>query len=131
MNRLITLPMAAVSMFGFAASLPASAGQETLKQQLVGTWSLVSWKEVLPDGTKIASLGDANVKGRLMFDATGHVSFQVIAELPKLKSNDRKKTSSEENKALAQGSSPISVRIRSARRITTSSFTSRAAHSPT
>ena len=63
MNRLITLPMAAVSMFGFAASLPASAGQETLKQQLVGTWSLVSWKEVLPDGTKIASLGDAISKG--------------------------------------------------------------------
>ena len=63
MNRLITLPMAAVSMVGLAASLPASAGQETLKQQLVGTWSLVSWKEVLPDGTKIASLGDANIKG--------------------------------------------------------------------
>jgi len=95
--------MAAVSMFGLAASLPASAGQETLKQQLVGTWSLVSRDEVLPDGTKVAALGKANFKGLLMFDATGHVSFQAIAELPKLKFNDRKKTSPEENKELAQG----------------------------
>jgi hypothetical protein len=106
MNRSITLPMAAAALFGLAVSLPAGdavAGQETLKDRLVGTWTLVSWEEVLPDGTKVAPLGDVNSKGILMFDATGHVSFQVMAELPKLASNDRKKTTAEENKALAQG----------------------------
>jgi hypothetical protein len=106
MNRLITLSMAAVAVFGLAASAPASdaiAGQETLKQRIVGTWTLVSWEEVLPDGTKVPTFADGKFKGLLMFDATGHVSFQAIADLPKIKSNDRKKTTADENKALAQG----------------------------
>jgi hypothetical protein len=106
MNRSFMLPMSAVALFGLAVSAPfsdAAAGQDTLKERLVGTWTLVSWEEMLPDGTKVAALGDANSKGVLMFDAAGHVSFQIIAELPKLASNDRKKTTPEENKALAQG----------------------------
>ena len=102
MRRSTTLAVAATALLcaGFA---PASAA-EGLKDQLVGTWTLVSWDEMRPDGTKIPPLRGINPKGVLMFDANGHFSFQAIAAIPKIASNDRKKLTRQETWAVSRSS---------------------------
>jgi hypothetical protein len=54
--------------------LPGSAlsQQKSLKDQLVGTWSLVAWEQTTKDGTKSQRFG-ANPKGVNVFDANGRV----------------------------------------------------------
>jgi hypothetical protein len=80
---------------------PALAQQKSLKQQVVGTWTLVSFDTVEPNGTRHAALEGANPKGLYIFSESGRVSFQTIADIPKLASDDRLKTTADENKAVA------------------------------
>jgi hypothetical protein len=72
------------------------------KKQLAGTWTLVTAESITKDGEKIALVEGANPKGLLVFDAN-RFSLQIISEYPKLASNDRLKTTLEENKAVAHG----------------------------
>jgi hypothetical protein len=61
----------------------AVAQAPTLKQQLVGTWTIVSWEIALANGTKQQT---ANPKGILMFDAGGrHALVTAPAGRPKFK----------------------------------------------
>jgi Lipocalin-like domain len=57
--------------------------QGTLKDQLVGTWAIVSWEAIAPNGTKRQI---ANPKGFLIFGSDGRYA-QVIArpDRPKFK----------------------------------------------
>jgi lipocalin-like protein len=68
-----------------AAFLPANLKSEpgALKDQLVGTWTPVSWEEIHPDGTKRQIV---DPKGFLIFESSGRYA-QVIAraERPKFK----------------------------------------------
>ncbi len=96
-----------VVAFVVAAQLGASAASAQPKvtiarQQLMGTWTLVSVEVINAAGVKEPLLEGADPKGLLMFDAS-HFSFQVISEYPKLASNDRLKTTPEESKAVAHG----------------------------
>ena len=61
--------------------------QKTLKEQLVGTWSLASWEQVMPDGSKVHNYG-TNPKGVVVFDTNGRL-FVMFArpDLPKIASN--------------------------------------------
>jgi hypothetical protein len=61
-----------------------AAQQESLREQLVGTWTIVSYEGIAPDGTRQHI---ANPKGFLMFDVGGRYA-QVIAraDRPKFKS---------------------------------------------
>ncbi|MDQ6732911.1 MAG: lipocalin-like domain-containing protein [Nitrospirota bacterium] len=105
MSRSIAL---VVALLGLGTVLPtgnAVAGQ-TLKDQPVGTWMLVSWDEMKPDGTKIPPLAGINPKGIVMFDANGHISFQAVAALPKISSYDRRKMMQQE----AEGSFEVAQR---------------------
>ena len=65
MNRRNTLSLCATIALGLAL-LPGSAvsQQKPLKEQLVGTWTIVSNDNVAPDGTKRQIFG-ANPKGIL------------------------------------------------------------------
>jgi hypothetical protein len=84
----------------FAAAIPlvfllngALAQENTLKDQLVGTWALAT-----------ADAFGANPKGSLIFDASGH--FSAILEragLPKVAANNRLQGTPEENKAIVDG----------------------------
>ena len=58
--------------------------QDALKEQLVGTWTIVSWVDIAPNGTKRQI---ANPKGFLIFDSGGRYA-QVISrpDRPKFKS---------------------------------------------
>ena len=74
-------PVAALGLVLSPTSLNAQQG--TLKDQLVGTWTIVSFEALIPDGTKRQI---ANPKGFLIFDAGGRYA-QVIAraDRPKFK----------------------------------------------
>jgi hypothetical protein len=88
------------------ACLPgiAFSQQRSLKEQLVGTWTLVSWEEMNKEGTKVQRFG-ANPKGVHVFDANGHF-FTMFArpELPKIASNNPSNPTPEEAKAIVTGS---------------------------
>lgn len=77
---------------------------KSLKDQLVGTWTLVSWDQTLPDGSKVDSFGP-NPKGINIFDANGHFILMIArSDLPKIASSDRTKATPEEAKAILGGS---------------------------
>ncbi len=79
MNRLVTLAMTTAALC-LAVSLSASdslAQQKSLKEQLVGTWTLVSSDQVLPNGSKLKQFG-ANPKGINVFEANGRF-FHMVA----------------------------------------------------
>ena len=73
MNRRTPLAMSTTALLCLAVSLSASdsfAQQKSLKDQLVGTWTLVSSDQVRPDGSKLKQFR-ANPKGINVFDANG------------------------------------------------------------
>jgi hypothetical protein len=57
MNQRRILTLSAIAL-GLVFSLPGAMAQtKSLKDQLVGTWSLVSWEQVNNDGTKRQDFG--------------------------------------------------------------------------
>jgi len=65
--------MTTTALLCLAVGLSASgsfAQQKSLKEQLVGTWTLVSSDQVLPDGSKVKQFG-TNPKGINVFDPNG------------------------------------------------------------
>src|SRR5215831_409154 len=85
MNRRHLLSVSALTVLALAL-LPGSAvgQQKSLKDQLVGTWALVSWEQMNPDGSKLQRFG-ANPKGINVFDANGRVYVMYARpDLPKI-----------------------------------------------
>src|SRR5262245_64667257 len=75
---------ATMAMLGIVA-LPGSAPaqEKSLKEQLLGTWTLVSLAEVYPDGRRENPWGPA-LKGAVNFDSSGKVMLMLIgADLAK------------------------------------------------
>ena len=99
MNRRATLAMATTGLLCLAVGLSAGdafAQQKSLKEQLVGTWTLVSSDQVLPDGSKLKQFG-ANPKGINVFDANGRF-FVMIASADNLQiASIGSKTNSDED----------------------------------
>jgi hypothetical protein len=92
--------MTTTALLCLAVSLSASnslAQQKSLKEQLVGTWTLASSDQVRPDGSKLKQFG-ANPKGINVFDANGRF-FLMIASADNLQiaSNGRNQRNSEED----------------------------------
>jgi hypothetical protein len=106
MNRRHILSRSLTTAVGLALlSGSALAQQKTLKEQLVGTWTLVSNDNVGSDGTKRQLFGP-KPKGILILDANGHYAqIYFRADLPKFKTNNRLEGTTEENKAVVQGTS--------------------------
>jgi len=109
MNRRTSLAMTTTALLCSAVSVSLSssvslAQQKSLKDQLVGTWTLVSSDQVRPDGSKLKQFG-ANPKGINVFDANGRFFLMVAssrflviasADNTKIVSYDPTKTNSEE-----------------------------------
>src|SRR5712672_3196035 len=96
MNPRNIFSLSAIAASGLAM-LPgnAVAQTESLKDQLVGTWALVSYQSTATDGTKSAVFG-AQPKGILMINAGGH--YAMVLTDPgraKWKSNLRTQLSTE------------------------------------
>jgi hypothetical protein len=85
--------------------LPGSsvAQQKTLREQLIGIWSLVSFDSTGADGKKTAVFG-AQPKGILMIDAGGRYAMVLTDQgRPKWKSNLRTELTTEEFANAAKG----------------------------
>ncbi|MGA7734939.1 MAG: lipocalin-like domain-containing protein [Pseudolabrys sp.] len=80
------------------------AQQKSLKEQLDGTWTVVSWLETFKDGSKLQRFGP-DPKGVNIFTADGHFSIMYARpDLPKIASNDPMKPTPEEANAIMLGS---------------------------
>ncbi|MEP6995841.1 MAG: lipocalin-like domain-containing protein [Acidobacteriota bacterium] len=80
----ILVPILSLFLMSPAPPMP------TLKQQLTGTWRLVSYESSDTDGrTWFKRFGDGP-KGYIMYDATGHmmVEFEKLPPPPKFSSGD-------------------------------------------
>jgi hypothetical protein len=100
--------MIAVSASGALALVMLPSGaigqQKSLKEQLAGTWTLVSSDTVAPNGTRTPTFG-ATAKGIAVFDPGGRYTFSFTSTgLPKFASNNRTNGTPEEYKAVVQGS---------------------------
>src|ERR1700688_3021204 len=101
MSRPSILGIAAMTALGLAVlSGSVVAQQKTLKEQLLGTWTLVSSDQMRPDGSKLKQFG-ANPTGVNVFDANGRF-FVIVASADdsKIASIDPNKTNSEEGAGL-------------------------------
>jgi hypothetical protein len=97
MNRRTILNIVAIGALG-AAMLPGSAvsQQKTLKEQLVGAWTLVSTDNARNFGT--------NPKGMLVFDASGRYAIVFMrSDLPKFGARTSDQGTADENKSVMQG----------------------------
>ena len=82
----------------------AVAQQKSFKEQLAGTWALVSNTTTLPNGTRTDTWGP-DPKGQAIYESNGRMSFIITASnLPKFASNNRVAGTPDENKAVVTGS---------------------------
>jgi hypothetical protein len=76
---------------------------QTSNAQLIGSWTLLSVDNVLPDGRRVHLYGPTP-QGMLMFDAEGRYSLQIYQSgRASFASNDKSKGTAEENSAAVQG----------------------------
>jgi hypothetical protein len=89
---------------GLAFSSVAFAQQKSVKEEIVGAWSLVSVTSETDDGSKGEPFG-SSPKGVIMFSNDGHFSlFQSRAEITKIAANDRAKATPEEAQSIVASS---------------------------
>jgi hypothetical protein len=102
MDRRSVLTIGATAGLGLL-SHGAMAQAKTIKEQIVGSWTLVSWVQTRGDGTKNLRFGD-NPRGVNMFSPDGRYSLIIMQpDLPKLASNDAMKPTAEEAVAIMRG----------------------------
>jgi hypothetical protein len=81
----------------------AAAQQKSLKEQLPGTWTVVSQYTVAPDGKREEPYG-AKPIGSLMFDPNGRFSYVLFnPDRPKFASRDKNNGTPAEYKAAVDG----------------------------
>jgi Lipocalin-like domain len=94
------LEFALIALLG---PLPGVAHAQTAKD-LVGTWEVVANVNTATDGKKTDAFGPSP-KGMAIFSADGHYMITVLRnDLPKIASNNRLKTTVDEDTAIAHGS---------------------------
>jgi Lipocalin-like domain len=105
MNRRDMIIVSAIGTLALIMLPPGAIGQQkSLKDQLVGTWTLVSSDTVAPNGARTPTFGTA-AKGVAVFDPGGRYTFSFVSTgLPKFASNNRMNGTPEEHKAVVQGS---------------------------
>jgi hypothetical protein len=100
-----SLVIFAIALFGLAfwPSIGISQ-QRSLKEQVVGTWIIVSVDNMRDDGSKTELFGP-NPKGILIYTSDGHFTLvNMRGDLPKFAAKNRDQGTPEENKAVVQGS---------------------------
>lgn len=56
----------------------AQNGQRSLRDQLIGSWRLISWEEKNPANGEISYPCGKNAVGRIMYDAGGRMAAQIM-----------------------------------------------------
>jgi len=82
----------------------AYAQSSAVKQDIIGTYTLVLVDNIKADGGRIHLYGDAP-QGILMLDRSGNYSLQIVsANRPRFAAGDKSKGTDEENKLAVAGS---------------------------
>jgi hypothetical protein len=80
---------AAVLALAFSAGAAAAQSQNSLKDQIVGSWNFVVAEVTAPDGKKSFPFGETP-KGILIFTADGRFAqIHVAGDVPRIASNNR------------------------------------------
>src|SRR5262245_55233783 len=99
-----------------AAALVLSAGNaaaQSLRDQLVGTWTFVVAEITAPDGAKSFPFGETP-KGILVFAPDGHFAqIHIASDVPRIASNNRLNGTAEEYAAIMRRSLSIFAPTRS------------------
>jgi hypothetical protein len=99
----ITAIASLFALWGNADSALAQSAPKTLKEEITGTWKLVSIINTRMDGTKYELFGP-QAKGIVIFDPNGAYSFQIMrAVRPAFAGGSPLEGSIEENRAAIQG----------------------------
>src|SRR3954452_24080125 len=82
----------------------AAAQQQSLKEQLLGTWMLVAWDQVRPDGSTFQKYG-VDPRGFHIFERSGRF-FAMMArpDLPKIAASDPQTATPDDARAITAGS---------------------------
>jgi Lipocalin-like domain len=100
-SRLIVVACGIAAFGSFIMTFDALGQKQTLKEQIVGTWTLLSWEQKKGDGTKVERYG-TNPKGIAFFDAGGRYIISVMrSDRAKYASNALWQGTPEENKETA------------------------------
>jgi Lipocalin-like domain len=106
MKRRITFALSTMALLFLGMGLPASnavAQQKSIKEQIVGSWSLVSVVNIRPDGSRYDPTAGKAV-GLMTYDGDSNFSsLNIRTDIPKLASNNRQKGTTDEYKAVAEG----------------------------
>jgi Lipocalin-like domain len=109
MRTLVALTFATttIAFVSLGVALPESdafAQGKSLKEQLVGTWTMVSVVTARPDGSRYEALGP-NPRGVFILNANGHFAITIIGDAHrKFASNNRLQGTPEENEAAVHSS---------------------------
>jgi hypothetical protein len=88
---------------GLSLQANSAVSQPQLKEQLVGTWTVVSWEQKKSDGTRLQQFGASPV-GIAFFDAGGRYIITVMrSDRARFASNALWQGTAEENKATSEG----------------------------
>jgi lipocalin-like protein len=103
MNRRNMARLSAVAALLTLVSGSTLAQQKPLKDQIVGSWALVSAFQMTKDGGKTNRWGP-NPRGFTVFEANGRYSFMIFrSDVPKFASANPNQATPEEAKAAIQG----------------------------
>jgi hypothetical protein len=105
MDRRNLLEIMATAALGFVVvGSGAVAQQKSIKDQLVGPWTLLIDDGIKPDGTHVPAFGP-NPVGSLIFTPNGRYSLQIMRVINRASfaSNNRDTGTADENKAVSQG----------------------------
>jgi Lipocalin-like domain len=103
-RRIIVIQLSVITALALALLSGSSlAQQKSLKDQMVGSWMLVSAHQTTKEGGKTDRWGP-NPKGFAVFQANGRYSFMISrSDLAKFASANPSQASAEEAKAAIQG----------------------------
>jgi Lipocalin-like domain len=104
MERQKTLSILAAAALGFASPSASALAQQSLKEQLVGTWLLVLAENVNANGSATDIFGQKG-KGILIFQPNGRFAYVLVnPDVPKFASNNRAAGTPAEFEAAYKGS---------------------------
>ncbi len=66
-------------VLGLGLTSISVAQQSTLKQQIIGTWTLVSVYDVAPDGKKSSDVWGEGVRGSVAYDSSGRFTYMIMS----------------------------------------------------
>jgi len=102
-RRLIVCAAAAGLAYATMSGSTVAQQQKALKDQIVGTWSLLIVDNFREDGTRVPAYGP-NPKGMVMFGPDDRYSLQIMRDVrPKFASNNREKGTADEMMAAVHG----------------------------